>query len=61
MPRFQGCALGPSMTEQKLGAETEGATKRYRGGERKRTRQRQTQTQKETAAKVMSIRKAERR
>lgn len=60
MPRFQGCALGPSVIEQKLGAVTVVATKRYRGSNREKE-QRQKQTQKETAAKVMSIRKAERR
>lgn len=59
MSWFQGCALGPRVTEQKLGAETEGATERYRVSSRERRRQRQKQTQNTTAAKVMSIRKAE--
>lgn len=56
LPRFQGCTLGSSVTEQSCVEKkgVGGQTKRYRVSRRGRMK-----LQKETAAKVMSIRKAE--
>lgn len=56
LPRFQGCTLGSSVTEQSCVEKkgVGGQTKRYRVSRRGRMK-----LQKETAAKVMSVRKAE--